>query len=65
MEIWKKLCKKPLNIFITKTYPDSINNIMFLYKWKSKLVKYVIFIKLSMDIIKIVKANLKLIVLRT
>ena len=59
----KKVCRKALYIFVINTWLNSINKIMFLYKWRAKLVKHGFFIKLSIDFIKTLKVNCNLIVL--
>lgn len=57
IEDYKKVCKKALDTFTIGTWPEGIDNIMFPYKWKTKLAKYEIFIKSSIDLIKVLKAN--------
>lgn len=59
----KKVCRKALNIFVINTWLNCIDKIMFLYKYRAKLVKHGFFIKLSIDFVKTFKANCNLIVL--
>lgn len=56
----KKACKKTLDTFAIGIWSDSMDDIMFPYKWWAKLVKYGIFIKLLIDFIKALKADCNL-----
>ena len=60
IEDCEKACRKALNTFAIGIWPDSIDSIMFLYKWGVKLAKSSNFIKLSTDFIKILKTDCNL-----
>ncbi len=59
----EKVCRKALDIFAIDTWPNGIDDIMFPYKWRAKLIKRGFFIKSSIDFIKVLKANYDLTVL--
>lgn len=59
----KKICKKALNIFAINTWPNNMDNIMFLYKQRAELAKRRFFIKLSIDLVKVLKVDCDLIIL--
>ncbi len=59
----KKVCRKALNIFAIDTWLNSIDNIIFLYKWRTKLAKRKFFIKLLIDLIKVLKVDYNLTIL--
>lgn len=62
IESCKKICKKALGRFATKTWLDSIDDIMFPYKWRVKLAKRAVFIKLAMDLVNMLKADCNVII---
>lgn len=57
MEVYKKLFRRALDSFAIGTWSDSINNVIFLFEWRTKLAKYTVFIKLTIDIVKALKVN--------
>lgn len=56
----EKTCRKSLNTFAIDTQLNGIDDIMFPYKWRAKLAKRGIFIKLSTDLIKALKPDCNL-----
>lgn len=59
----KKIYRKAFNIFAIDTWPNGIDNIIFLYKWKAKLAKHRFYIKLLIDFIKALKVDYNLMTL--
>lgn len=57
---YKKACRKALDIFAIDTWPNSMDNIIFSYKWRAKLAKRGFFIKLSINHIKALKTDCNL-----
>ncbi len=53
----KKAYRKAFDIFAIDTWPNGTDDIMFLYKWRAKLAKRGFFIKLSIDLVKILKVE--------
>ena len=54
------ICKNALDRFAIEIWPDSMDNIMFPYKWRAKLAKRAIFIKLATDLVNVLKADCNL-----
>ena len=59
----EKACRKALDIFAIDTWPNSMDNIIFLYKWRVKLAKRGFYIKSSLDFVKALKADYNLMAL--
>lgn len=59
----KKVYKKVFYRFTIETWPDNMNKIELLYKWRAKLVKFKFFTKSFADFVKMLKADYNLIVL--
>ena len=53
----KKAYRKGLDTFAIDTWLNSIENIMFPYKWGTKLAKHGFLIKLAIDFVKALKAD--------
>ena len=56
----KKIYRKAFNIFVIDTWPNSMDDIIFSYKWRAKLAKRGFFIKLVIDFVKALKADYNL-----
>lgn len=62
-EDYNKSCRKVFNIYSINIWSNNINDIMFLYKTRVKLVKCGFCIILSIDFVKVLEVNCNLIVL--
>lgn len=63
MEGCKKIYKKSFDRFSIMIWPDNIEDIIFLYKWKVKLAKYTVFIKSAIDLLEVLKVDYNLVTL--
>ena len=63
MEDCKKICRKALDRFAIETWPDSMDDIMFPYKWRAKLAKRAVLIKSATDLVKMLKVDCDLVTL--
>lgn len=57
MEDCEKICEKALDRFAIKTWSDSMDDIMFSYKWRAKLAKHTVFMKSATDLVNVLKAD--------
>ena len=60
MEGYEKICRKALDRFAIETWPDSMDDIMFPYKWRAKLAKRAVLIKSATDLVKMLTADCNL-----